>query len=122
MRAWNSGAENIASVALCRRSADIPVRSKLERNGDHQIFTTVERSGVAADWNVRAPCEGVLRREFQVSDAEDGAFGGVGEGFDFPAVGQHNLLDDCQAQSCAGLLGGEVGFENLGALIWRDAG
>jgi hypothetical protein len=28
------------------------------------------------------------RRQFQVRDAEDGAFGGVGEALDFPAVGE----------------------------------
>ena len=50
-----------------------------------------------------------------MSDAEDGAFGGVGERFDFPAVSQNDLLDHCQAQTGAGLLGGEVGFEDFGS-------
>ena len=57
----------LRAVEASRRSADIPVRSKLDRGGDHQILGTVEHSGVAEseqhksgpryglDRNVRAP-------------------------------------------------------------------
>ena len=37
------------------RRADIPVRSTVERKESAEVFTAEERSGVAADRNVRAP-------------------------------------------------------------------
>ena len=55
-------------------------------------------------------------------DAEDGALGSVGEAFDFPAVGEDNLLHDGEAEAGSGWLSGEVGFENLDALRRGNAG
>ena len=37
-------------------------------------------------------------------------------------MGLDNLLDDGQAQAGAFRVGGEVGFENLGAVFWGHAG
>ena len=56
-----------------------------------------------------------------MGDAEDGAPRFVGEAFDLPAVREHDLLDDRQAQTGALLLGREVGLEDLGAAVRGNA-
>ena len=60
-------------------------------------------------------------RHLQVGDAEIGTFGLVGKALDFPSVRQNDLLDDGQAQSRALLLGGEVRFEDVIAMLWWNA-
>src|ERR1039458_7457332 len=61
-----------------------------------------------------------LHRNFQVSDAEDGAYWLVGQAFDFPAVREDNLLDHRQTEAGAFLMGGEVGVKNFLAAFGRD--
>ena len=57
-----------------------------------------------------------------MGDPKDSAFRRIGQAFNFPAVGQHDLLDDSQSKAGACLLSGEVGFEDLGAAFRRDPG
>ncbi len=60
--------------------------------------------------------------DFQVGDAEKGAFRLVGQAFNLPAVREHNLLHDGQAQAGPLLVGGEVGLENFLTMFGRHAG
>src|SRR5208282_2376133 len=58
--------------------------------------------------------------DFQVSNAENGAFGFIGQTFDLPTVGKDDLLDDGQTQAGAFFIGGEIRLENfLAALGWH---
>ena len=59
----------------------------------------------------------ILVLKLDVGNAEKSAGGIVGHALDFPAVGQDDLLDDGQAKAGAFRMGGEVGFENLGAVF-----
>ena len=57
-----------------------------------------------------------------MGNAEERAGRLVGQAFDFPAVGQDDLLHDRQPQAGAFGVGGEVGLENLGAVFGGHAG
>ncbi len=57
-----------------------------------------------------------------MAESEEGTFGRVGEAFDLPAVGEDDLLHDGEAKAGPVRLGGEVGFEDLGALFRGDTG
>src|ERR1035438_4220549 len=59
--------------------------------------------------------------QLKVSDAEDGALGFVGEAFDLPAVGENNLLNNCQPQTGALFLSRKIRLEDLAAAVWGDA-
>ena len=56
-----------------------------------------------------------------MGDAKDGAVGFVGKAFDFPAVGEDDLLYYRQSQARAIFLSREIGFKNLGAALGRNA-
>src|ERR1017187_4382561 len=82
---------------------------KLKRWGD---FSRQE-SGAAQE---------ALRGELEVGDAEDRTLRLVGEAFDLPAVREHDLLDNGQAQTGALLLGCEVRLEDFGAVVRGNPG
>src|ERR1043165_6578825 len=63
----------------------------------------------------------VSGRQFQVSDAEDGAGWVVGPALNFPAVRQDCLLHDGQTQSGPFLVRREVRLENLAPALGRNA-
>src|SRR2546427_618 len=64
---------------------------------------------------------GAFHRHSQVGDAEQGAFGLVGQAFDLPAVRQHDLLHDRETEAGAFLVRCEIGFEDFRAMLRRDA-
>ena len=76
----------------------------------------MERQGVAS---IHSPWRFflALRSQFQVGDAEGGPLRFVGEAFDFPAVGQDDLLHDSEPEAGTLLLGGEIGLEYLGSAL-----
>ena len=55
-------------------------------------------------------------------DPENRAGRLVGLARDFPAVREHNLLDDRQAEARSFRVCRKIGFENFGAIFRRDAG
>jgi hypothetical protein len=57
----------------------------------------------------------------EVRDAKNGALGFVRVVFDFPAMGQDDLLHDGQAQASAFGGGGKIGLKNLSAMVVRHA-
>src|SRR6185369_17052002 len=59
--------------------------------------------------------------ELEMSNAENRTAGFVAEAFDLPAVSEDILANDGEAETGAFLMGGNVRFENLGALTGRDA-
>src|ERR1035437_8980688 len=59
--------------------------------------------------------------DFQVRDAEDRAFGFVGQARDFPAMREDDLRDDGEAEAGAFLVRGEIGFENFLPVFGRHA-
>ena len=61
------------------------------------------------------------RREVDVSDSEDRAARFVGQAAYFPAMGQDDLLDHRQAEAGPFQMGGKIGFEDLGAVLGRNA-
>ena len=52
-------------------------------------------------------------RQLQMRDAEDGAFGRVGEALYFPAVREDDLRHDGEAEAGAFLVRCEIRLENL---------
>src|SRR6266536_4062601 len=58
---------------------------------------------------------------FQVTDAKDRPFGFVRQAFNFPAVGQHDLLHHGQTEAGPLFLGGEIRFEDVGAMFRGNA-
>lgn len=63
-----------------------------------------------------------LGEGLEMADAEDGAFGIVGEALDFPAMREDDLLDDGETKAGPLLVRGEVGFENFLSLFGQNAG
>src|ERR1035441_4575040 len=63
-----------------------------------------------------------LSGELEVGDAEDRALRLIGEAFDLPAVREHDLLDNGQAQTGALLLGCEVRLEDFSAAVGGNPG
>ena len=57
-----------------------------------------------------------------MGEAKDSAFWDVRETLDFPAVGEHDLLDDGQAEPRALLVGGEIRLEDFRALVVGNTG
>src|SRR6266498_4669257 len=64
---------------------------------------------------------GAFRRQPQVSDPEESTFGLVGQALDLPTVRQDDLLHDRETETGAFLVCCEIGFEDLGAVLRRDA-
>ncbi len=58
----------------------------------------------------------------EMADAKDGAPRMVASALDFPAVGQHDLLHDGEAQPSALLLGRKIRLEDLAPVFRRDPG
>src|SRR6266567_1575751 len=61
-------------------------------------------------------------RELQVRDPESRAARLVWQTFDFPSMRQNDLLNHGKAQASPFLVGGEIRFENLRAMLGRHAG
>src|SRR5437867_6150740 len=79
------------------------------------------RGGVGVLLAASGGMSGAFRRQPQVGDAEQGAFGLVGQAFDLPAVRQHDLLHDSETEAGAFLVGCEIGLEDFSAVLRRDA-
>src|SRR6266536_3615435 len=62
------------------------------------------------------------RGRVQVGDSENRASRVIGHTFYLPTVRQNDLLDHGQAQPRSFLVRGEIGFENFGAVLRRNAG
>src|SRR5438034_4105117 len=93
------------------RAVHTPMREAHAAGFEMRLSSTLSRSSLA----------GPLRRQLEVADAEERASGVVGHALDLPTVRQHDLLDDGQPQAGALFVGREVGFEDLGALMFRNA-
>ena len=63
----------------------------------------------------------ILVIELDMGNAKERAGRFVGQALDFPAVREDDLLHDRQAQAGPFLIGGEVGLENLRAILRRHA-
>src|SRR5665213_4250937 len=114
---WTQPAATTAAAARTAKIIFFIREQSSAKSPARQACFILENGGSGMAWIASHRSGG----DFQMRDAEDRAFGFVGQALDFPAVREDDLRDDGEAEAGAFLVCGEIGLENLRAVFGRDA-
>src|SRR5438477_3351731 len=103
-------------------SKPCPLKNELSRLRWVASSSTMRmRGALRGFFAASAGMSSVFGHQLEVSDSEDCALRLIGQALNLPAMSQHNLLHDSQAEAGPFFVGGDIRFEDFQALAGRHS-